>query len=330
MPNPNHLETGQPALLFLDTNIWNKLARGHTAEARECCDFLRSLVASGRLLCPVTAPIVWELYKQTYESAHQVALLMDELSLSKCFASRDDVRDTEVAHYVECTLAGRSNDIVAHSLLRPVGWYLSDRGRLSFDPWWSQADRAALAEQFATALNALTVSQLVDLRKDALPVPEIDRVRPFAEAHQRRAEAARGSKKAAWHIEAKALYESTLAPRMERLQPHRRAAFLLEHLRRPIREPKAQLYSHLQHLPSMLLEVEVHTLSGLDTRRRDSMRDFYDLEMLSFPYPYVDAFATEDRWIRHLLSLQPVFLPEWPTPLLSSFSDIIRFARQLG
>lgn len=57
-------------------------------------------------------------------------------------------------------------------------------------------------------------------------------------------------------------------------------------------------------MPALSSYVEVLTVSGYDTNRKDDIRDFYDREVMVYALAYPNVFVTIDKWIKDLLDSQ--------------------------
>jgi hypothetical protein len=320
-------------ILFLDTNIWIDLAEQRSDEACRCFQLLTTGVTSGRLLCPVAAPLLWELFKQNYESAQRVAQVMDSLSLSTSFAAPSEVHSIEAVWCAQGLLRGSVISVPRSNLLVPIISYLSSDSYLEFSDTWPAEQRKEAATLAASRLRNLNISQLVKIRRSALPQPEPVQPPQFAAAHQRRAEHARNNKRKAWLIEAHAVASRELLPRLaalkSRLPPDSQAAFLAATSALPRGDFGTRLTGLLKHTPSLLVRAEIMTLAGFDTNRKDSMRDFYDREMMIIPLAYADAFASHDRWIRHILGSPPTVLSAWPARFLPGLREVSHFVQAL-
>jgi len=321
-------------LLFLDTNIWINLAERKSEAAEQCAALLAKAVSSGKLLCPLAAPLLWELYKQNYPSALRVAALMDQLSLSTSFASSDEIHTAEIRQYLRNILNDGDGELPVLELLVPVVSYLSSDSVIEFSDWWSEENRRKVTDQLRSAKRAVTVTQLIEMRKDSLPQLERPEPPPYAEALRRRADYARGDRKKAWFVEAYSIFCSTVLPKLNNLRSPSPIADQIKIVaagaQLPLDDFKSRLVPLFERLPSLLVRAEVMTLSGFDTCRKDSMRDFYDMEMLTVPFTYSHAFASEDRWIRHIVKSPPVIMADWPTRLLSNMAEVAAFAKSLS
>jgi len=97
-------QIGARAPIYLDTKYWIYLRDAALGRPQEdnhprLLEDLRKLVRQGRAFCPVSAPTILELLKQTVrESQVVVATLVDELSQSIGLCSEEERAATEVAY----------------------------------------------------------------------------------------------------------------------------------------------------------------------------------------------------------------------------------------
>ena len=59
--------------IFIDTNVWIDVAEDRVALSASIKSKLIDLVKSEKIICPLSAPIIWELYKQNKESQLRIA-----------------------------------------------------------------------------------------------------------------------------------------------------------------------------------------------------------------------------------------------------------------
>ena len=86
--------------LFFDINVWIDLADSKSPLANRIKRLLKVLVEDRKILCPLFAPVIWELYKQQYDSILRVGELMEELSLNLWFAPKEEVFRKEATNFV--------------------------------------------------------------------------------------------------------------------------------------------------------------------------------------------------------------------------------------
>jgi hypothetical protein len=86
--------TGTEAV-FLDTNIWIDMADGKKAEAQPLKHRLTEMVSAGEIFCPLSPPLIWELYLQEY-SRVRTGELMEALSLNVCYSPTKEIFDGSI------------------------------------------------------------------------------------------------------------------------------------------------------------------------------------------------------------------------------------------
>ena len=318
-------------LLFLDTNIWIDLAEQNTEDSRKCLSQLREAVASGRLLCPLAWPLILELYKQSHDSALRVAKIMDDLSLSTTFISDNEVLMLEVEFFIKSILTGKLVSIPRRALLVPFVSYLSTYSQIEFPESWTVENREKFISLFTEQMKVLTITDFINMAKVHLPRPERKIPPPFSQAYQRRAEYTKGDKKKAWLVEAHSIMTSMVIPKLNVIRsklPIQSQLVVLAAINcLPQDGFMSSIIALFERMPSQFVRTEILTLSGLDTNRKDSMNDFYDLEMMVVPFAYSDAFASQDRWLRHIAKATPVVMKQWPARFLSGLREITCFLR---
>ena len=85
--------------VYLDMMFWIEMADGK-AEGQAIKHKLLARVQSGELFCPLSRPLLWELYKQDY-SKMRTGLLMETLSLNVCFAPYQSVFTWEIENFAK-------------------------------------------------------------------------------------------------------------------------------------------------------------------------------------------------------------------------------------
>ena len=80
----------------LDTNVWVNLHHERTPAAKRTRSLLYDVVNSGKVFCPLSAAVLWELYKQDRTSRMERAALMEDLSLNVCLANSDEIFTCEI------------------------------------------------------------------------------------------------------------------------------------------------------------------------------------------------------------------------------------------
>jgi len=87
--------------VVLDTNVWIDIADERNSIAKDIENRLIELCNKEVIFCPISAPIIWELRKQNFDSAMRVGQLMELLSLSVSFRSLDEIFDAELTIVIQ-------------------------------------------------------------------------------------------------------------------------------------------------------------------------------------------------------------------------------------
>jgi hypothetical protein len=101
-------------LIYLDTNYWITLHEAAQKTDSEAIEFrllraLRNGVATGLILCPISANTFIELMKQTdARSRYAVASLIDELSQGVALMDEEERVNLEVSYFIQSKLSGAS------------------------------------------------------------------------------------------------------------------------------------------------------------------------------------------------------------------------------
>jgi hypothetical protein len=295
------------ATVLLDTNIWIDLAEAKTAQTSRLQDKLRELVGSSKLFCPLSASMIWELYRQTYSSALRVATLMEELSLNIAFAPSEEIFVSEVQAALEEVWSGASAELGAVALFVPFFAHISSLAELQFPESFRFGDPQKFAEFVRRECRAIGVVELCTMMQDRLPIAEVQ-APAYAAAATRRKEFARGDKEKARRIEEDAILRSTVIPLLKSLYvalpPQKRitVARSLAGISEETNDSAAR--NLLKSMPAITHFIDVQTAVGQDPGRKDKTRDFHDREVMMTPFVYSDVFVSRDRGIRHILSCE--------------------------
>jgi hypothetical protein len=101
-------------LIYLDTNYWITLHEAAEKAGADAIEFrllsaLRTAVAAGLVLCPISANTFIELMKQTdARSRHAMASLIDELSQGVALMDEEERVGLEVSFFIQSKLPGQS------------------------------------------------------------------------------------------------------------------------------------------------------------------------------------------------------------------------------
>jgi hypothetical protein len=281
-------------------NIWIDMADARTDEARETTRLITTLISAGAVFCPLNASVIWELYRQTPDSALRVAAVMDTLSLGACFAPAQDIRRREVLRYVESVVCETdATPLDLRELFVPIAGYACSNWILEFTSGWQVEDIERCTRVIEGELRRLTMCDLVRMRRD-LPQP-MRPAPPFREARKRRADFANGNVKRARRVEEEAVAREYVIPEIEKLPDEVRTAFLLGTAERQ-KDRYGGLMDDLQRSARVVrTEIETHLETGLNHGRRDRIQDFFDIDFLIVPRAYSHVLASRDKQIRDLM-----------------------------
>ena len=115
-------------LIYLDTNYWITLHEAAEKTDVEAIEFrllraLRNGVATGLVLCPISANIFIELMKQTDARSRQAkASLIDELSQGVALMDEEERVSLEVSYFIQSKLPGESLYPLEHLVWCKLGY----------------------------------------------------------------------------------------------------------------------------------------------------------------------------------------------------------------
>jgi hypothetical protein len=290
--------------VLLDMNVWIDLAEGKTPQSSRLKEKLRWLVKSGKLFCPLVPTTIWELYRQSYDSAVGVAALMEELSLGLSFAPTEEIYRHEVDAAFEKIYTGAKPGVTHAKLYVPVMAFISSIDSLIFPNAALFENPGELADKLARRLRDVGLVEFCNLARSHFPQPALPPP-GYAATGLRRKEIAGNSKEKIRRVEEEAVMRSIVTPRLielrRRLPEHLQLVFHARILRLPRDRYGGRMRHLLSWMPSVEHRVEVMSLVGKDPGRPDQIRDFFDLELIMAPYVYSTVLVTRDRWIRHIL-----------------------------
>ncbi len=292
--------------VFLDINVWIDLAEEKSEIAKSVKKLLVALTNSGAIFCPLSEVILWELYKQNFDSMLRVGELMEQLSLNISFAIKEEVFENEIKVFISSYVVKRNEDLGKDNLFVPVAAYLSSDGKLTFPGSWAEDDIEEFAILFSKTLSTLKLTDFLKLRKGELEFIKKKRDPGYSSAWKKRWQTTLGNKTKMHRLEAETIALKIILPRMNqirsRLPLELQLCFIayLESL--PRDKYGGCLEFILSQMPALKNEIDIITVSGFDFNKKSTMNDFFDIEMLAVPLAYADVFVSQDKWIRHLFT----------------------------
>ena len=289
---------------LLDMNVWIDLAEAKTEQNARLREKLRDLVSGARLFCPLTASLIWELYRQSFSSALRVATLMEELSLNTSFAATEEIFTSEVDAVFEELQGGSRPAVGPSELFVPVIAHISSHGELRFPRPSLFRNPQAIADQLVRECRGVGLVELCKMTRDSFSMQEGPTPALAATALRRR-EIAGESKEKARRIEEEAALRNFVTPRFIELSRSLPLPAYLEMWRRVKELPRDRYRGAAGHLlksmPSITQYVNVFLVIGQDPGRKDKTSYFFDIELMTAPLAYSDIFVSWDRWIRPIV-----------------------------
>ncbi len=285
-------------VVLMDMNVWIDLAEASTEQGARLREKLQDLVSGAMVFCPLTASLIWELYRQSFSSALRVAALMEEFSLNISFASTEEIFTAEVDAVFEEIRRGSRPAVDPSVLFVPVIAHIAE---LPFSTRLLMRTDQAIAGQ---ALKGIGLVELCKMTRQAFSMEE-GPVPALAATSLRRKEIAGGSKEKARRIEEEAALRNFVTPRFIELSRSLPLPAHLEMLRRVEELPRDRYRGAAGHLlksmPSITQYVNVFLVIGQDPGRKDKASYFFDIELMTAPLAHSDIFVSWDRWIRPIV-----------------------------
>jgi hypothetical protein len=308
--------------VFLDTNIWIDMAGGKKPEVQAIKEKLTAMVTAGQIVCPLSAPLIWELYKQDFSKARTGAL-MEALSLNVCLTPTREMFDWEIEQFAR-RLAGQNDaECSPKVLFVPVASYLSSYFELTCPVESTESERRELGNALKSQLESLTLTELINLRSDDMS--RFLKARP-ATPYQRNAQDlqafSRGDRDKVWRIEEKTVFNSIIYPSLMKLSPQFRPVIHQFVQDAPRDKHQGCLPTLLSQLPALHNHVEVMALASQDPNRKEKSSDFFDIELLPVPLAYADVFVSQDRWIRDTLRNRSALLTRNKCVFCSRYDEL--------
>lgn len=310
-------------IILLDTSVWIELADKKTATASLLCDKLIALNNRERIFCPLTAPTIWELRKQSPPSLHNTAHLMETLSLNVSFRDLQEIFDKEVSHFLDYLRSGVFSPLSTSEKFGSLLSYLSPSFFLKPGPNFESNEEQKLYQHCAGLTQQLSLTQLISMLGER-SFPKVDTARDFQANNKARREAY-GSVGKMRRIEIEHIANKVVLPKLLEKKDKLSLAEQVFVTNKIMQLPRNRKYdSAIEHvlrfMPALSAYIEVLVASGLDTNRKDNQHDFFDREVLVYGLSYASLFSAIDSWIGSLVK----FCKK------SMFSGIVDFAGDLN
>jgi hypothetical protein len=289
--------------VFLDTMVWINMADGKP-EAQPLRSKLQERVQAGVVFCPLSAPLIWELYKQEF-SELRTGTLMEELSLNVAFSQESEVYKWEVECFAKRIAKLDAEPCPNKMLFVPAVAYLASAFSLTFPVGTPRETIQQIGKMACDRVNAMRLSELLTLRKGQMRdyIGNLP-MQPYKQKTQELLKSTNGSREKVWQTEATTVFKNNFRPAFRALP-----ITLMPHVAKfgeSVEQDKVaeRLRALFNELPALHNYIEVMARASDDPNRNDKPNDFFDLEMMAIPLAYAHAFITLDRWMRSRF-LQP-------------------------
>jgi hypothetical protein len=292
--------------VVLDMNCWINMGDDKDQVATRVKDTLRRLVSEGLIFCPLSFGLICELYKQAEDSRLKVGTLMEELSLSVSYASRQEIFAWEVERAVHKLADAGPIDLSTYELYVPVLAYLTSHYRLEFPEGFPPEHINDFTKKAKERMENFTFTELLKMRagrKDdkifdfvkEIPAPK------YSEGAKRTWEMTKGDKKKIQRIEAETIFKQYIQPAIQKLPLAVQAKFL-DYLNTAPKDKYCGCLGELiNYLPAIRNFMELMSTVTQNPTRRDKINDFFDFEIMSVPLAYASVFVAQDKGIRDIL-----------------------------
>lgn len=298
---------GKRKSILLDTSVWIFLADGKDNEAVELREKMIRLSRKEAIFCPLSAPTIWELKKQSGASLHRTAELMEELSLNVSYRGLDDIFDREVSHFLSYLLDGQFLPLEPGERYGTLLSYLSHSFFLKPSPDPSEYVSRHLYKHLSETICSISLTGFINLLGE-YSFPNVNRTSNYQEANLNRRRISRGSNEKMRRIEQEYVANSILIPKLNAQRTKLPIDQQLYIVAKVNALPRDKQYdsavSHiLKFMPALSAYVEMLTVSGYDVNRKDKPNDFFDREFLVYGLSYSSIFVTLDGWVTNLIEL---------------------------
>jgi hypothetical protein len=303
--------------IYLDMSCWIRLREEKLPLHCEVKTILRRFVSEGRVFCPLSGTLIWELYKQEPGSRLRTAALMDELSLSLTYANNYEIFAWEIERFVSRSLGFGAIDMTQSGLYVPILGYLSSQSHIAFpEEYASDMMNEEFIRQIRQKVNTTTLTEFLKMRlndredwvgqyfKQLAPPPVSARIAFLREKADRR-------KNALLLVEWFHVLESEVYPAVKDRLPSEVVGRFAEYLRSmdanvpedklTIARTAKRLDEQLKPLPALYNHVELLTTLSRDPKQKYEINDFFDQEHMPIPLAYASVFVAHDGGIKHWL-----------------------------
>jgi len=293
-------------VISMDLNIWIHLVDGKNQTTQNIKKYLLDMVDKGLVFCPISAPLIWELYKQNFDSALRIGKLMQSLSLNITYKSSNEIIEKEIEKSILSFLNKKNITLSNQDLFTPVTGYLSSYYDISFASHYSKDEIVYINKSLIHKINDMTLTDFIRINKVRFPTYFKSNKLAYLEKNRKRWSFTKGDKEKMRRVEEEYIAKNIIMPLLNKIRSNLPIPLQLKFFNYIKSLPKdkygGSLGALLKNMPIIDCLIYIMAISGYDITRKDNMNDFFDREIMITSLAYSDIFVSEDKWIRHLLT----------------------------
>ena len=290
----------------LDMNAWINMAEDKSITASKVKLELQRLVAKGVVFCPLSAGLIWELYKQTGNSLLKVGRLMEELSLNVTYSICVEVFRWEAEYAIHKLSGAHFPQNSSSAIYAPVVAYLSSYFNLSFADEFPKDRIDQYVQDYIAKVSSLTLTELINMRIAGKGDDAFDHIKQlktpkYSECAKRVFCAVKGDKNKMLRLEAELAFKNYIEPVIPTIPPSVRIDFMEYMLTAKKDSYGGFLHEILENMPALYNHVELMAGALQLPQRKDKSSHFFDNEIIPIPLAYATVLVAQDKGIRDLL-----------------------------
>jgi hypothetical protein len=333
-------------VLYLDTKHWIHLrdvvlGRRTQKIHVQIYQYLRQLVCAGRVLCPLSFPIVTELTKQTDKKTRSAtASIMDELSNSICVISPKEVAQRELENFITREVFERGvSGSVQETIWRKPMFMHGDppMGKIGTNQSAANAMQKALLDVFESYSIQETTDMMdergaFEMFPETVPIEALNEAKMrFAKQKASRERIFKAQKVAAIQDNQDALIEALhcLSLRYPSLAQEQLSGPALLQQINGLLFKKLKETEHQLNLPCLYVRAALQAEMQYDASRVIKETDIWDVAHATIGLPYADVLFFENSFT-HLIKQQPFALDKfYKTEVISDDETILSWLKNL-
>lgn len=309
--------------IFIDTNVWIDVVENRSPLSNYIkLKLVVDLVKSKKIICPLSAPLIWELYKQNRHSQLSIAVFMDSVSLGVCYKSMEEIFNTEIRIFIQQLLGAKPPDEIKKIMYVPVSFYLSSSYSISYPKGWTDIQIRAFENYFQGIFSHMSLTQFIKMLQTggSHHTKKINTLRN-PQATKERWEFTKGKRDRLIRIEEEAIARNYVLPFINKLPLEIRLIIFSKMKSLPKDKYDGYMQTILASLPVLKNHMELMAMVAVNPLRKSKPSDFFDLEMLATPLAYADAVVSQDKWMRDIVCNRGTFLKRSKCKFVSNLDE---------